>query len=524
MLNAMSLDQKIGQLFILAFPTKQIEPVLPLIQKYQIGGCYISQDNAATFEEAKQLTQQIQSEALKADPKLPLLLGVDQEGAWGILIPESTIGPGNLALGAGNDLETTKKMYQIFAEEMGSVGYQVNLAPCSDVNLDPRNPIIGTRSFGQCPELVAKHVAAAVEGTKKGGGISTAKHFPGHGDTHLCSHRELPQVDKPREELMKNEFLPFQAAIDAGVDLIMTSHILFPQIDPDYPTTLSSKILTDLLRHSMGFKGLIITDSMNMGAMKKTYDPHKSTLQALQAGADLVMFSEEHYDHSDDYFQKQVDTIESVIHAVKNGEISLSLIESKVERMIDFKLKNLQKRESLNLLSKKEKQEIEQRAAVNAIQVVKNENHCLPIRWEASVAVVNATPVSSYSRLVNSRGIGPNQAQPAYEALKETLQTFKTDVAFLNYEKIIADLSCLEQYQTVIAVTENYPLPGEDFETKEQVQLIQKLVSQYSQKLVVVGLRSPDELMDFEDVACYLTSHSSRTCSAQAVARFLLDN
>ena len=518
----MSLEQKIGQLFILAFPGNQVEPILPLIQKYKIGGCYISQDNATTFEEAKQLTQQIQNEALKSDPALPLLLGVDQEGAWGVLIPEATIGPGNLALGVGDDLETTRQMYRVFAQEMASVGYQVNLSPCADVNLDPKNPIIGTRSFGNQPELVARHVIAAIEGTRQGGGLSTAKHFPGHGDTHICTHRELPQVNKSEEELIKNELLPFQAAIDTGVDLVMTTHILFPQIDPEYPATLSSKILTDLLRHNMGFQGLIITDSMNMGAMKKMYDPKESTLLALKAGADLIMFSEEHYDHSTEYFQKQVDIIESVIAAVRNGNISLSLIESKLDRIIDFKQKHLQKKEHVNLLSKEEKQEIEQKASANAVQIIKNENHCLPIDWKQSLVVVNATPANSYSRLVNPRGIGPNQAKPAYETLKETLQHTKTDLAFFSYEELIADLSCLDQYQTVIVVTEDYPLPGEDFETKEQIELVRKLANQYNEKLIVAGLRSPYDLIEFENVACYLTSHSSRTCSAKALANFLI--
>ena len=522
MLDNMSLEQKIGQLFILAFPGNQVEPVLPLIQKYQIGGCYISQDNASTFEEATHLTKLLQDEALKSDPALPLLLGVDQEGAWGVLIPEATIGPGNLALGSGDDLETTQQMYRIFAQEMASVGYQINLSPCADVNLDPKNPIIGTRSFGNQPELVARHVIAAIEGTKQGGGLSTAKHFPGHGDTHICTHRELPQVNKSEAELIKNEFFPFQAAIDAGVDLVMTTHILFPQIDPDYPATLSSKILIDLLRDKMGFQGLIITDSMNMGAMKKTYDPKESTLLALKAGVDLIMFSEEHYDHSTEYFQKQVDTIESVMEAVKNGDIALSLIESKLERIIDFKLKHLQNKESVNLLSKEEKQEIEQKASSNAVQIIRNKNHCLPIDWKKSIAVVNATPKSSYSRLVNPRGIGPNQAKPAYETLQETLQETKTNLAFFPYEEIANDLSCLNQYQIVIVVTEDYPSPGEDFEIKEQVKLVQKLVVQYNEKLVVVGLRSPYELMEFENVACYLTSHSSRTCSTKALANFLM--
>ena len=520
-IESMSLEEKIGQLFILAFPGKNIEPVLPLIEKYHIGGCYISQDNAETFAEAKQLTQQLQDNA-DQNHCLPLMLGVDQEGAWGVLIPESTIGPGNLALGTGgNNPSMTKQMYQVLAEEMASVGYQVNLSPCADINLDPKNPIIGTRSFGESPDLVAQHVKAAVEGTRQGGGISTVKHFPGHGDTHTCTHRELPQVNKSQEELLKNELFPFQAAIDAKVDLVMTTHILFPQIDPEYPATLSKKILTDLLRHQMGFEGLIITDSMNMGAMKKTYSSKESTLLALQAGADFIMFSEEHYDHSNEYFQKQIDAIEDIVTAVKNNDISLSLIEEKLTRIINFKLQKLNNQQPSQFLSQEEKQSIEKQAAESAIRILKNENNCIPIDWSQSIAIVNATPTETYQRLMNPRGIGPNQAIPAYETLQENLQHAQNHLTFLNYEETSQNIASLQKYAYIIAVTEDYPLPGEDFATIQQIEFVQQLANSYCDKLVVVGLRSPYDLLEFPEVDCYLTSYSSRTCSAKAMASFL---
>lgn len=505
-----TLAQKVGQLFILAFPGKNPQTIVPLMHRYQIGGCYISQDNAETFDEAKVVTDTLQHSV-----SVPLFFGVDQEGAWGVLLPESTVGPGNLALGAGNDLNRTYQMYGIFAEEMGSVGYQVILAPCADVNLDPHNPIIDTRSFGDDPQLVARHVAQAVRGIQDHGGIATAKHFPGHGDTHTDTHRDIPVVDKPLEELMKYELLPFQSAIDAGVDMIMTSHILFPQVDPAAPATLSSLILSDLLRTKMGFSGLIITDSMNMGAIRKNYSLAESTLMSLKAGADLVMLSEEHYDHSEKYLEKQIASIESVIEAVQNGYISMELIDEKLARIIAFKKKRL--RAPTTRFSTSQKREVMNAAAMAGVRVLRDELKLLPLHRDMRIALVNATPRSAYTNLINVRGIGPNQKEAAFDGFVQEFLRFHSSAQVYEHE----DRPNFSSFDRILLVTENHPLPGEDFDTTAQHVLLRNLLQHVRDKLVVIGLRSPGELVHFPELPCYLSAHSGRTVSARMAARFL---
>ena len=528
-IDALSIEQKVGQLFLLAFPGKDPVTVLSLIQHYRIGGCYISQDNAETFDEAKSLSEALQRGALACNPDLPLLLGADQEGAWGVMIPEATIGPGNLALGAADDPELTYKMYAIFADEMLSVGYQAVLGPCSDINLNPKNPIIGTRSFGASPQRVAQHVAAAVQAIRDHGAISAAKHFPGHGDTQADSHREIPIVNKPLLQLLTHELLPFQSAINAGVDMVMTSHILFPQIDPVYPATLSAKILTGLLRNVMGFRGLIITDSMNMGAMRYHFSVQEATRRALQAGADIIMLAEEHYEHSSQYLKKQIASIESVVTAVKQGEISLPLIEDRLSRIIRFKLSRLGKSvrpEKASQLDRTADQatyrsEVAHAAAQSATKLMRYRSDVWPIDIRKSIAIVNATPRESYTRLMNSRGIGPNQQTPAFDSFHEELRLFCPHAALFSYETIHTNLDLLAEHDSIIAVTEDYPLPGEDFSKTAQTKLMQELVNRFNDKLLVVGLRGPYEIEDFPDVACYLSTHSSRTCSAKAAAQLI---
>ncbi len=536
--DTLSIEEQVGQLFILAFPGKNSHTLAEIIETYGVAGCYISQDNAETFAEAIQLTQALDVLVAKTKIRLPLILGVDQEGAWGTLIPEATIGPGNLALGLTENTEHTAMMYGIFAKEMGAVGYQAILGPCADINLNPRNPIIGTRSFGEKAIVVAKHVATAVKAINTQGVLSTAKHFPGHGDTYVDTHRDIPTVDKSLETLLQQELLPFQAAIDAGVDMIMTAHMLFPQLDADVPATLSEKILSDLLRKKMNFKGLVITDSMNMGAIRKYYEPHQASLQAFLAGANLIMLSEEHYDHDDAYLERQIQAIESIVKAVKDGKIAKDVLKEKVCRVIQKRMQLHQAREEKKAkvydtsniqgeqfaLHKKE----ELRIARSSVRIIRDENALVSVlqdnMQERSIAVLNCTPLTSYGNSVNVRGIGPNQRKSAFDTFSETFLQYRPHSTVLSYEDAYENVhrsNEMVSYDIIIAVTEDYPLPGEDFAKEEQQALVQKLVAHYNDSLMIIGLRSAYELMQYHNAKCYICAYSSRTCSAKAMADML---
>ena len=525
--SQMTLEEKVGQLFILAFPGKDsnaLERAGQITRDYHIGGCYISQDNAETFDEAWQLSRTLQGVAKSSGPKLPLLLGVDQEGAWGVLIPEATIGPGNLALGLNENTDQTEEIYGIFAQEMGAVGYNCILGPCADVNLDVRNPIIGTRSFGEKPKQVAAHVRAAIRALQNKKVISCAKHFPGHGDTHSDSHREIPVVGKPLAKLREQELLPFQAAIDEGVDMIMSSHILYPQLDKTFPATLSHNILTGLLREDMGFGGVLITDSMNMGAIRRFYQHEEAAVQSLLAGADLIMLSEEHYDHSTDYWAKQQAEIRAVIRAVQTGRIPAARLDEKLERIIRLKQKiqpGQNEPPSTKPIPKPQSREAEQRIAKSAVRLLKNQNQAIPLKNGKSLALLNATPKSAYRNLLNVRGIGPNQAEPAFEAFAALFCKQRPETAVLDFDQNLQNLEeALSSYDAIIVVTEDHPLPGEDFEKTRQIQRVQQLLQNKTlcDRLIILALRSPYDLLEFGAAQCYISAHSGRSCSAKAAA------
>ena len=537
-IETMSIEMKVGQLFLLAYPGKDPDKLAPLLDKYGICGCYISQDNAESFEEAAKTSTQLQEMAAGGSSHtghkpLPMILGVDQEGAWGVLVPHSQTGPGNLALGANADKTISRDMYRVFGEEMLSVGYNTLLAPCSDVNTDPRSPIIGTRSFGERQVKVADLVALAVEGAKKTGILVTLKHFPGHGATSGDTHREIPCVDKSLNELLETDLLPFIAGIKAGADIVMTSHILYPQIDSHNPATLSKVILQDILRQRFQFDGIILSDSMNMGAIRRFYDPAESAVSALKAGVDVVMLSEEHYDHSGvDYLSKQMASMEKVCEAIHLGELSREEVDAKLYRIISVKRRMLKQQSSTRVvLTVPEKLAISERAASGGICLIRDYFHLWPVKITADVdeqttglVCVNATPRHAYHVITNSRGIGPNQTEPAYDALKRVLEKKGCKVEFLELDEAKKlKSSSLENARLILLVTEDYPLPGEDMDKKEQQEFVRHTLDLYREKCVIIGLRSPYELLHYRGKLTYLCSYSSRTCSAEAVARLLME-
>ncbi|GAA2256384.1 MULTISPECIES: glycoside hydrolase family 3 protein [Kitasatospora] len=219
-----------------------------------------------------------------------VLVAIDEEGG-DVTRLEAGSGsswPGNLALGAIDDPALTRDVARELGRALAACGINYNWAPSADVNSNPRNPVIGVRSFGADPKLCARHTAAWVEGLQSVGVAACAKHFPGHGDTAVDSHLGLPVVDVDVDLLSSRDLVPFRAAIEAGAKAVMTAHIMIPALDPKLPATLSRAVLGDLLRGSLGYQGLIVTDGIEMGAIADTYGTAEGTVLALTAGADAI--------------------------------------------------------------------------------------------------------------------------------------------------------------------------------------------------------------------------------------------
>jgi beta-N-acetylhexosaminidase len=248
-----------------------------------LGGVVLYAWNVESSAQLSALTKQLRAE------RRDVLVAIDEEGGDVTRLESSTGSsyPGNAALGAVDDVELTEEVAAAMAADLSAVGIDLDFAPVADVNTNPANPIIGIRSFGSDPTLVARHVAAFVRGLQGGGVVACAKHFPGHGDTKADSHLELPVVQADLDSFVADALPPFRAAVEAGVRSIMTAHIVVPALD-QVPATISHAILSGLLREELGFDGLVMTDALEMRAISATIGIEEGAVQALEAGADAL--------------------------------------------------------------------------------------------------------------------------------------------------------------------------------------------------------------------------------------------
>ncbi|MGX7825749.1 glycoside hydrolase family 3 protein [Actinokineospora sp. 24-640] len=348
-LRRMTLEQKVGQLFVAsvwgksateAHPTNMarygVATPAEVVRRYQLGGViYFNNSGTDNIDNPAQLaafSNGLQRAALGAAPHVPLVVAIDQEGGNVTRVEApATEYPSAMALGAGRSTVDAQTAAAINGRELRAMGVNQNFAPVADVNSNPLNPVIGARSFSADPGLASSMVAAQVRGYQDGRRFETvsssAKHFPGHGDAATDSHTGLPAINRSAEQWRAVDLPPFQAAIDAGIDSIMTAHIQFPSLDPTgVPATLSRPILTGLLRDELGYDGVIVTDALGMQGVREMFGDAEIPVLALEAGVDQLLMP--------------VDltlAMDSVLAAVRSGRISEARVDESVRRVLTQK-------------------------------------------------------------------------------------------------------------------------------------------------------------------------------------------
>jgi beta-N-acetylhexosaminidase len=346
-LEGMTLEDKVGQLFMVyvhgeAADTDHADAVASNLERLGAanGAAFVASFKPggiiyfdwANFNSANGLSDPEQiaalSSGLQEAAEVPLLIATDQEYGTVVRIGEpATQFPGSMSLGATRDAEAARRAAEVAGAELRAMGVNQNFAPDADVNVDPANPVIGVRSYGSDPALVAELAAAQIGGYHDGGVAVSAKHFPGHGDTGTDSHVGLPVITHTAEEWERIDAPPFIAAIEAGADMIMTAHLQFPALDDSLtPATLSAPILTGLLREKLGFEGVIVTDSLEMQGVRTEYGDDRVPVMALQAGADMLLMPPD--------FPLAYD---AVLAAVSAGELSEERIDESVMRLLRLK-------------------------------------------------------------------------------------------------------------------------------------------------------------------------------------------
>src|SRR5580700_8234259 len=381
----MTLDEKVGQLIFATYHGSFTATDAPAytdmmrdVEKLHVGGFInITQSSPLGIVKSQAYPTAALTNQLQGRSKLPLLIGADFERGTAMRLDEGTSFPTAMAVAAAGESKDAYTMGKVTALEARAVGVHWIYAPDADVNNNPANPIINTRSFGENPERVSAYVTEFIRGVQENGGLATAKHFPGHGDTAADSHIDLPVIQVDRDRLEHLELVPFRAAIAAGVGSIMTAHLNVPALEPDpnTPATLSSNVLTGLLRQQLGFEGLVVTDAMDMGGITVRFAPGDAAVRAFLAGADALLMP-----------PVPDGAYEALLAAVHSGQISQERLDASVRRILEAKARlGLQKNRLVDVGALNEKfgrvawQAESQEISDRGITLLRDTPHRLPL-------------------------------------------------------------------------------------------------------------------------------------------------
>ena len=329
----LTLEQKIGQLFVTGFPGKEpSEEFLRLVREEKVGNVILFTHNIGSMEQMSALNGRL-SEIIERETGIPPFISIDEEGGVVSRLPEGiAVLPSAMAQASAGDEWLVREGARITGEELLALGVNFNLAPVLDINSNPQNPVIGVRSYGEDAETVCRYAAAAAAGYKDAGILSSGKHFPGHGNTALDSHLSLPAVEGTMQELEERELVPFRYMIERGIPALTIAHIKVLAMEKEeIPCTMSHEVVTGYLRGKLGFQGLIISDCMEMDAIKKYYGVGRGVVEGLRAGIDLIFV----------YHTANAvgEGIEAVKRALKDGTLTMTRLDDAVNRVLTAKEK-----------------------------------------------------------------------------------------------------------------------------------------------------------------------------------------
>ncbi|MFA3782210.1 glycoside hydrolase family 3 N-terminal domain-containing protein [Melioribacteraceae bacterium 4301-Me] len=508
-LSKMTIEEKAGQMVFpevfgkyMSVDSRDYKRIEHLVKDLHVGGLIFFNSNI--YDQAV-LTNKLQSIA-----KIPLLIAADYERGVAQSAVDATVFPYNMGIGAADDTELTFQMGKIIAEEGKAIGVNQDYAPVSDVNNNPLNPIINVRSFGENVELVERLSNAFLKGIQAGGMIATSKHFPGHGNTNIDSHQELPLITSSKEELRRLELAPFKSNIENGVMSVMIGHLEVPAFEKEknLPSTLSKSIVTDLLQKEMGFKGLIVTDALNMHAITNSFSTAEATVKAVQAGNDCILFPDD-----------PEEAINAIIEAVKKGDLTEERLNHSVRKILLAKKwaglnnkKFVDIDDIANHVGIKEHWNISVKLARKSITLVKDDNHLIPVLADANKNFLHI--------IISDENYSGNHTY-FDNLLKERLYHLNTDLLPINsddkdFEKTIADTKNADEvfisiYLKVRAFSGNLGL------TEPQIKLIKDVLA-LKKPTVISSHGNPYVLSLFPEAPTYLCNYGDTEVSEAALA------
>lgn len=505
--NNLTTKQKLGQLIMFGFDALEVnDHAINLIKNHQVGNVILFSRNVKTTEQLFNLCQNLQKLAYESIG-IPLFISIDQEGGMVTRIKNGgTYFPGAMTIAATNNVENAYLSGKYMGRELLALGINMNLAPVLDVNNNPKNPVIGVRSFSDNPEMVSEYGNKFIEGLQESI-IATAKHFPGHGDTNTDSHLALPSIDYDIERLEKVELYPFNKAIKNGIKAIMSAHINFKAFTEDnLPTTLSKKCLTGLLREALKFEGLIVTDCMQMKAIQDNYTTSEGSLMAINAGANLLCIS-----HSETL---QLGALNRLNTAVESGEISQEVLDERVSRILKFKeelqlTSNSSYSDVIETIENEDTREFAYDVVKSGATLVKGKEVNSNLKTLLIAATPQATSIADEDDGEQDIAIKVSKEIPRFD-------TMKIDMC-PNELEINRAIKLAEQYEQVIVCTYNSNIYS------SQIELVKNLLDGLYE-LHIVAMRNPYDLLFIPKIPNYVCFYEYTPNSVNALIEYLKGN
>ncbi len=471
----MNLREQIGQRLVTGFPgTEMSQEFKDVVREFKVGNVILFKRNIESKAQLKKLCADIQ-QYVKEQTGHPALITIDEEGGVVSRLSSDCVHfPGSMAIAATNNAENAYGAASFTAQQLKELGVNFNLAPCVDVNSNPLNPVIGVRSFSDDTAIVSKFGLSEIKAYTDNGVLSCVKHFPGHGDTSNDSHLTLPKVEKTVEQLREIEFKPFANAIKADVPAVMSSHILFPNIEKENkPATMSRVIMHDVLRGELGFKGLILSDCMEMNAIKDFYTTVGGVYSAMQAGVDLSFIS-----HSTELCKDAVLRIED---GVAKGEISAQEMEQSAERIVKAKAVLCENMANTTSFDMQAAQKLSEKISAESICVINENSSDFDFAKAVYIGCVpyKTTDASEYSETDNL--FGNIMAQK----LGGKSLTMPSVIEQSDVENLV---NKAKQHEFAVVGLFNAKMK------QEQITLVEELLKQ-NVKIVCVCLRDPYDAM-----------------------------
>ncbi|WP_374970677.1 glycoside hydrolase family 3 protein [Terrabacter sp. BE26] len=521
----MTLEEKVGQLFIQNvygsdattpdarnLPLYGVASPAEVVQKYHLGGIiyFAWTDSVQNPDQIVGLSNGLQKAALTQAGKvrIPLQIATDQEqGVVTRIGPPATQFPGSMALGAGRSAADARTAAAITGMELLAMGVNTNFAPDCDVNVNPLNPVIGTRSFSSRPELAAQLAAAQVAGYQRDGGVaSSAKHFPGHGDTATDSHVAFPIITHTREQWETIDAPPFKAAINEQIDMIMTAHLSFPALDDSgNPATLSKPIMTDLLRGQLGYQGVIVTDSLAMQGVRDLYGDAEVAVRALLAGVDQLLMT-----------PAMDDAFAAVLDAVRSGRIPRNELDAKVRRVLSLKYRRgivarpyADPKALSSVVGTPAHLAAADSVTDRTTTLVKNDAKALPLAPKGKKVLVTGYGVGTTATLA-----------AALTGKGATVQTVQTGASPTDAQVASAVGAAADKDVVVVTTMKAWDTSVTDRRGGQQ-KLVKQLLAT-GKTVVVVAVRDPYDIAYFTDAPTYVATYSYSPVAIEAAARVIV--